>query len=153
MTDKHKAVHAFHVLGEPSALQYDGILGRDFLEERERVINYCSRQIIMNDEVIVNFYVKPRVDKMEPCELTLKARSETIVNVPTNYKGLGLLDKTQLSPGIFLPASLTKGEKGVCPTSVVNTTEQDQTVVPPRVYLEGLDWGEFTDLRFFSCSR
>ena len=108
---------------------------------RESVINYCSRQIIINDEVIVNFDVKPCVYKTEPCKLTLKARSETIVNVTTNYKVLGLLDKTHLSPGIFLAASLTKGENGVCP-SVVNTTEQDQTVVLPRVYLEGLDWGE-----------
>ena len=30
LTDKHETVHAFHVLGEPSAIQYDGILGRDF---------------------------------------------------------------------------------------------------------------------------
>jgi methylaspartate ammonia-lyase len=50
------------VLGEPSALQYDGILGRDFLEERESVINYCSRQIIMN-EVFIDFDVKPCVGK------------------------------------------------------------------------------------------
>ena len=34
LTDRHETVHAFHVLGEPSALQYDDILGRDFLEER-----------------------------------------------------------------------------------------------------------------------
>ena len=34
LTDMHETVHIFHVLGEPSALQYDGILGRDFLEER-----------------------------------------------------------------------------------------------------------------------
>ena len=32
LTDTHETVHAFHVLGEPSALQYDGIVGKDFLE-------------------------------------------------------------------------------------------------------------------------
>ena len=36
LTDTHETVHAFHVLGEHSALEYDGILGKDFLEERER---------------------------------------------------------------------------------------------------------------------
>jgi hypothetical protein len=36
-TDTHETVHTFHVLGEPSALQYDGILGKDFFGgERER---------------------------------------------------------------------------------------------------------------------
>ena len=126
------------MLGEPSALQYDGILGRDFLEERESVINYCSRQIIMNNEVFIDFDVKPCVGKTEPCRLTLKARSENIVNVPDNYKDLGMLDKTELSPGIFLAASLTRGENGVCLTSVENTTEQDQTVILPQVDLESL---------------
>ena len=62
LTDMHETLHTFHVLGEPSALQYDGILGRDFLEERESVINYCSRQIIMN-EVFIDFDVKPCVGK------------------------------------------------------------------------------------------
>ena len=50
-------VHTFHVLGEPFKLHYGGILGKDFLEERESVINYCPRQIIMNDEIVVNFYL------------------------------------------------------------------------------------------------
>ena len=74
-------------------------------------MNYCSRQLVMNDGVFVNFYVKPCVSNTENCRLTLKARTENIVNVPTNYKGLGLLDKTESSPGIYLAASLTRGRK------------------------------------------
>jgi len=35
LTDTHETVHTFHVLGEPSALQYGGILGKDFWR-RER---------------------------------------------------------------------------------------------------------------------
>jgi hypothetical protein len=91
LTVKHEMVHTFHMISEPSALQCDGILGKDFLEEREResVINYCSRQIIMNNEVVINFDKKSCVDKTTPCKLTLKAGSECIVNVPTNSKGLG----------------------------------------------------------------
>ena len=30
LTDTHETVHTFYLLGEPSALQYDGILGKDF---------------------------------------------------------------------------------------------------------------------------
>ena len=99
----------------------------------ESVINYCSRPIIMNDEVIVNFDVKSCVVKIEPCRLTLKPRTEHTVNIPTNYKGLGILDRTQPLPGVFLDASLSRGKNGVCATSVVNTTELDQMAVLPKL--------------------
>jgi len=56
-------------------MRYDAILGKDFLQERESVINYCSRQIVMNNEVTVSFDPKLGTIKKEPCRLTLKARS------------------------------------------------------------------------------
>ena len=108
-------------------------IGKRFLEEKESIINYCSRQIIINDEVIVDFDEK--FGKTEPCRLTLQARTEHIVNVPTNYKGLGILNKTELTPGVFLVASLTRAKNGVCVTSIVNTTEQDQMISLPLVNL------------------
>ena len=77
-TDTHETTHNFHGLRENSELPYDAILGKDFFETREGVINYCSREIIMNDEVIVNFDPKPTANKTEPCRLTLKARTEMI---------------------------------------------------------------------------
>ena len=58
-------MHTFHFLGEDSEMHYDAILGKDFLEERESVINYCSRQLVMNNEVVVNFYPKPSAIKTE----------------------------------------------------------------------------------------
>ena len=39
LTDTHVTVHTFYILGEPSALQYDGILGNNFLEAKERERN------------------------------------------------------------------------------------------------------------------
>jgi hypothetical protein len=53
-------------LSENSKLLYDAILGKDFFETRESVINYCSRQILLNDEVVVNFDPKSGVNKTEP---------------------------------------------------------------------------------------
>jgi len=130
------------VLSEPSALQCDGILGRDFLEGRVSVINYYSRQIIMNNEVIITFDEKSCVDKPTPCKLTLKARSECIVYIPTHSHGLGLLDRAELLPGVFLAASLTRGENGVCMTSIANTNEQDQSVILLPVELDIPDESE-----------
>ena len=90
-TDTHDTTHTFHVLGGNSELPYDAILGKDFFEMREGVINYCSRQIIMNNEVVVNFDPKSSANKTEPCRLTLKARTENIVGLPTFSKGMGLI--------------------------------------------------------------
>jgi hypothetical protein len=141
-TDKHETTHTFHVLGGNSEFIYDAILGKDFFEMKESVINYCSRQIIMNDEVVVKFDPKPSTNKTGPCRLTLKARTENIVGVPTTSKGLGLLPKSELLPSVYLASSLTRAANGICVTSVVNTTETDQTIELPCVDLEELDNSE-----------
>ena len=142
LTETHETMHTFHVLGEDSEMHYDAILGKDFLEERGSVINYCSRQLIMNDQVVINFDPKLSTSKVEPCRRTIKARTETIVRVPTTSKGLGVLPKDELLPGVYVASSLTRAVNGVCVTSIVNTTETDQTVELPCVVLEGLDEGE-----------
>ena len=84
----------------------------------------------MNDEIIVNFDVKPCVNKTEPCRLTLRARTKNIVNVPTNYKGLGLPDKNEILPGVYLASALTRGENGVC-YKYHKHDKRDQTVELP----------------------
>ena len=73
------------MLGGNFETHYDAILGKDFLEGK---CNYCSRQIVMNNEVAVSFDPKLGTIKKEPCRLTLKARSEHIINVPTHSEGL-----------------------------------------------------------------
>ena len=64
-------------------MQYDVILSKNFLEEGESVINYCSCQIIINNEVVVNFHPKPCAIKTKPCKLTSKDRIENIERVTT----------------------------------------------------------------------
>ena len=140
-TKTHETMHTFHVLGKDFEMHYDAILGKDFLDEREIVINYCSHQIVMN-EVIVKFDPKPRAVKTEPCRRTLKARTENVVTVLTTSKGLGLLPKNELVPGVFIASSLTRAVNGFCVTSVVNTMETDQAIELPCVVLECLDESE-----------
>ena len=56
----------------------------------------------MNNEVVINFDKKPCIVNTTPCKLTLPARSEFIVYVPTHSEGTGLLDREELQPGVFL---------------------------------------------------
>jgi len=96
----------------------------------------------MNDEIVVNFDPKQCINKTESFRVTLRARIENIVRVPTNYKGLGLLAKNEILPGVYLTSALTRAENGVCVTSVINTTERDQTVELSCIDLENLEEGE-----------
>ena len=48
---------------------------------RESVINYICRKIVMNGEIVVNFHLKPSINKTEPCRLTLRARTENIIDL------------------------------------------------------------------------
>ena len=61
------------------------------------------------------------------------------MSVPTTSKGLCLLPKNELLPGMYIASSLTQAVNGICVTSIINTTEADQTVDLPKVALEGLD--------------
>ena len=49
-----------------------------------------------------------------------------------------MLPKNELLPGVYIAASLTRALNGVCITSIINTTETDQTVLLPWVQLEEL---------------
>jgi len=52
--------------------------------------------------VVVKF--DPKLDKTDAdtCKLTLKARSENIVKLPTKSMGHGLISKRELIPGVYL---------------------------------------------------
>jgi hypothetical protein len=95
----------------------------------------------MNDEIIVNFDPKPCINKTETCRLTLGARTENIVRVPSNYKNLGLLAKNELLPGVYLASALIRAENGVCVTIIINTTERPNGRTT-CVDLENLEEGE-----------
>jgi hypothetical protein len=88
--------------------------------------------------------------KAEMCKLTLKPRTENIVRVPTKSKGLGMINKTEFMPGLYLAESLTEEINGYCVTSIVNTLEKEITVEPPYVELEEISESEETTLIFSS---
>ena len=93
------------------------------------------------NEVVINFDKKPCIDNTTPCKLTLPARSECVY-VPTPSEGIGLLDRAELQPGVFLAASLTRGEGGVCRTSIAIMNEQVRTVTLLLVNLDILNESE-----------
>jgi hypothetical protein len=118
-------------MGDDFDCLYNGILGRDFWEGKKVTINYCDRTISMG-EVVLNF--DDITDKVasKPCRLTLKARTRTIVRLPTKPKGHGLLSKREIVSGIFLAESSTVERNGYCVMSIVNNLGEGVRIEPPN---------------------
>jgi hypothetical protein len=110
-TTTHETIHTFHIMGSDFQLQYDGILGRDFWEDKEAAINYCNREIIMGN-IIIKFDSKGDNENKKSRKCTLKARTENLVELPTSSIGQGLIPKIELLPGVYLAESLSKGING-----------------------------------------
>jgi len=74
---------------------------------------------------LVKFDPKPDKSNSENCMLTLIARSEDVVKLPTKSLGHGIISKKELMPVVYLAESLTKAINGMCITSIVNTLEEE----------------------------
>lgn len=81
-TLSHEATHLFHVMGEDFYCRYDGILGQDFWKDKKATVDCCNREITVgvgfDDET-------PDLNR----SLTLRARTERVVRLPTKSKDLG----------------------------------------------------------------
>jgi hypothetical protein len=86
-------------------------------------------------EVVLDFDDKPDETTDFTPLLTLKARTECIVRLPTESKGFGAISKGELVPGVYLAEALTEGIDGYCLTSIINTLEDDITIETPGVKL------------------
>ena len=151
-TETHETEHIFHVMGSGFSCQYDGILGQDFWRKYRATINYCDRTITMND-VTMNFDSETDRTKGKIYKLTLKPRIESIVRLPTKSKGLGIIPKKEIIPGVYLAESLTEEIDGHCITSMVNTLEKKIIIDPPHVQLEEIENECDDTVQIFSSSE
>jgi hypothetical protein len=151
LTLTHETTHQFHVIGDNFDFRYDGILGQDFWKFKRATIDYCNRVITMG-EVVLNFDDEPDETTDANSILTLKSRAESIVRLPTKSKGLGVISKSELAPGVYLAEALTEGVNGYCVVSIVNTSEEDVTVEIPPVELEEIEDDDSKKALIFSTS-
>jgi hypothetical protein len=135
-TITHENTHLFHVMGENLGCSYDGILGRDFWNDKGASIDYCNRLIAMG-EVVSRYDDKPDEKTTDSTRLLIiNSRTESIVSLLTKFSGTGIVTKKELAPGLYLAETLTEGIDGYCVTSIVNTSEVDVTIEPPAIELE-----------------
>jgi len=90
----------------------------------------------------IKFDPKPAKPNSKNCMLTLIARSEDVVKVPTKSLCHRIISKKELIPVVYLAESLTRAMNGMCITSIVNSMKEDITLDVPQVLLEEVDDNE-----------
>jgi hypothetical protein len=94
------------------------------------------------DLKIVKFDPKPAKPNSENCMLTLIARSEDVLKLPTKSLGHRIISKKELMPVVYLAESLTKAMSGMCITNIVSTLEEEITLGVPQTLFEEVDDNE-----------
>jgi len=102
-------------------------------------------------DVVMDFDDEPDETTDVNNVLTLKSRAESIVRLPTKSKGLGIISRSELAPGIYLAETLTEGVDGYCVTSIVNTSE-DVPIDLPLFELEEIENYDSERALIFSTS-
>jgi hypothetical protein len=69
----------------------------------------------------------------------LKARTENFAELTTIYKGQGLISRKEILPGIYMAESIIRGIESTCIMSIVNTLEEDVTILAPLLELEEIE--------------
>jgi len=103
-----------HVVNDNFPIDYEGILGIDFLTKQRVTCDHGKRQVRISD---VTFKLHPFR------KVTLTSRSETIVQAVTNRNRIGIVSSKETKPGIFIGNCLVEPEDYTCPISIINTTE------------------------------
>lgn len=140
---KLKIPMEFQLVSKQVDLEGDGIIGKDFLEKMGAQICYRSKTVKFEWN---NFSFEKKLKSREEIgkesrevkTISLRKRSETIVQVPIDCEdGLkeGLIEKCELSAGIYVASSLTTVKNGYALTSMLNTNDQEVVISEPRLKL------------------
>ena len=110
-------------------MDYEGILGIDFLRKQQVSCDYKKRELKIGDAVL----------KLQPYDkITLKPRSETIIQAATNRNEIGIIRAEETAPGIYIGRCLVEPKNYICPISVINTTDETVEIRTPRVTVEDI---------------
>jgi hypothetical protein len=129
-TDDHEAEHKFQLVADKINIiniSCDGILGKDFFEDKKVKIDYERREIVTGYLRIKFDDNNLATEQLTGTFITLKPIRETIVMLPTlrEETETGLVSATELVPGVIIAEKLTVVRQGTCLTSIVNTNDHE----------------------------
>jgi len=86
-------------------IEYEGILGIDFLQKQKAKCDLGKKQLRIDDKIF----------KFRPYTVILKPRSETVVRAITDTQCVGVISSEEIMPGVFIENCLVKPEEGHVP--------------------------------------
>jgi hypothetical protein len=131
----------FQLVNKQIDIEGDGIIGKDFLQNMRAQICY-GRKVVrfkwnnLSFEKLLISNGEIGKGSREVKTITLQKRSETIVQVPVECEDSqreGLIEKCELSAGIYIASSLTTVKNGYALTSILNTNDREMEILEPRL--------------------
>ncbi|KAM0732490.1 Retrovirus-related Pol polyprotein from transposon 412 [Formica fusca] len=135
--DGHKLEHVFYAVKDDIPIEYEGILGIDFLRQHSVSFNYKQNQLKIG-EAVLKFHSFNKI--------ILKPRSETIVKAATNQNRIGIVRAEETAPGIYIGNCLVESKYHACPVSVMNTTDTEVEIQTPHVVLEDIEYDRESEI-------
>ena len=122
--------HAIYVVRDDFPMEYEGIIGLDFLRKQHVSCDYKNKTVTIED---VTLRLKPYN------KIILKPRSETIVRAVTNRNKTGVIRAKETSPGIYIGRCMVEPKNFMCPISIINTTDKPVEITTPIVTVEDIE--------------
>ncbi|KAL6420402.1 hypothetical protein ACFW04_014529 [Cataglyphis niger] len=127
--NNQKVKYAFYVIRDDIPIEYEGILGIDFLCQHSVTCDYKNQLKIGNAMLNLHPFNK----------IILKPRSETIIKVRTDQNQIRIVRAEEKSPGIYIGNCIVNAADYTCPVSVINTTNKEIEMQTPLIALEEIE--------------
>lgn len=121
---KKHITHAFHLVSDEFNIKTDGILGKDFLNFYNCLINYQDMSLTIDPYHtchVFNISQGPTEDT-----LIIPARCETVRCFKIETSEDCVVDNCELAPGVYLARTIVNPEKAII--RVINTTDTPQII-------------------------
>jgi len=119
---------------DENSMEYDGILGADFIRRNKISCNYGIKEVHIGNTSFKLFPYR---------RIILKPRCETVVQIIANRNTIGITQAEETSPGIFIGSYLVEPQEFICPVSILNITEAEIQV--PQVIIENIATDTFAE--------
>lgn len=113
-----------YVIKDNVPIDYDGIIGVDFLQTHHAKCNYHKRRLIISGKSLPLFPYQT---------YEVPARWETIINATAAYNRTGFVKSKEIRVGVFIGNCLVAANHNRCAVSIININEDEVQVSAPHI--------------------
>ncbi|KAL6268001.1 hypothetical protein P5V15_001079 [Pogonomyrmex californicus] len=127
-TIKREIRHIMYVIRDDFFINYEGILGFNFLNKQRAKCDHSKKQVHIGN-ITFKLYPLYKNTVLIPC-------SEIIIQAVTDRNIIGVVKVVETKPGVFIGNCLIAPEGNVCPISAINITEESVKITMFLVTME-----------------